>query len=115
MADAWGTVIVKNRSNLRINISPSVNNYGDALGVNQERDTISQKTNNSTSAKRNVRLDNENRTDENQIITRIEMEKSKTTKGGKGKGNKKGEWARGERKTTVQEVPKLPNHTSRVL
>jgi hypothetical protein len=47
------------------------------------------------------------------MITRIEMEKSKTKKGEKGEG-KKGEWARGERKTTVQEVPKLPNHTSRV-
>jgi hypothetical protein len=104
------TTIAKNRSNLRINISPSVNNYGDALGVNQERDTISQKKQ-FNSAKRNDRLDNENRTNENQMITRIEMEKSKTKEKGEGK---KGEWARGERKTTVQEVPKLPNHTSRV-
>jgi hypothetical protein len=46
------------------------------------------------------------------MITIIEMEKSKTTKGERAR--KKGEWARGERKTTVQEVPKLPNHTSRV-
>jgi hypothetical protein len=90
MADAWGTAIAKNRSNLRINISLSVNSYGDALGVNQERDTQSQKTNNSASAKRNVRLDNENRTDENQMITNIEMEKSKKEKGKRARERKGG-------------------------
>jgi hypothetical protein len=100
MADAWGTAIVKNRSNLRINISPSVNNYGDALGVNQERDAISQKN-------KTIRLQ-QNETFGS--IMRIGPMKTKLSLGSRWRKarQQKGKRARERKRGNGQEVSEIP-------